>query len=417
VVGLGLTMPAVGGTMASANLYETVIKPDLKHLLELDADVSLTSLLCFWDISENEAALQAQITDRIGALTQLQVSERSTKIVTDVILGEANLLTIPGMFNAVKTAGTEVFIAQLGAIIGRPSSASGQQKTLQPPLEGHVRRIVRDVFYDLEMAMPLKKVRDCTNARDPACVDPPIVTSIYDFFISANRRVAEKLKDTLDPATMEWMFTELNVTMLMIVGLAPWLFMRYIGMYIPGQWNNAVRPDATFYDARYAELLLYKTMLYILATLTTLNTGDRMEKLSATMSELVTRVVTKMQQESGQEALKDMYTHVASLSKRSKDNTMALAVTNAKLSQRRSIATSLLNNNAGDETIMRRHRRVFYAWLAAYAVLVAACIFLIINDRHSAFMLLAGMVLCVITLYILAAIVRNSVQTHGFLRR
>jgi hypothetical protein len=212
------------------------------------------------------------------------------------------------------------------------------------------------------------------------------------------------------------LFPPAVVDFLVAVALRPWLIIMFAASFVTGPWNqHTVRPNTSFYDARFAQAIIYTTVYECLRQLITLNANNSVVKnaLVARMSALNTLIQAKATTESGGAAMLAMYTRVATMSRKNKDTSVSLGATNAKLQTRRGHASSMLENRESERGEMERTRRGMHAWLLAYIATTLIALFLIITGRHSNFTFQAAAVLLVVTLYILGKMIRNTLQQMG----
>jgi hypothetical protein len=419
----------------TTHLYQSLVKDDLAMWFNKDTDVSFLSNLCYWPMPNDMSALAAALGGNSGsdAASALVVDSTTptndylTTIVTDAIL-ESQLNSVSTILTAVRDAGMRVFYAQLANILGTATESATQGSTqgstyrrFTSAMDAYIKSKFDSVVDKLVNSMPIRNVRDCSQGlRTEACQNPAIASNLVSFNVAAATMATKELSEiTKDEEELRsWLFTHEVIRAFMIIGVGPWLILQYIASYVPGEWNKTGnRSDASFYDARYAEYLIYNTATRILDELKIVNAANtsKLEIISNKASVLKNQITTNAS--ISETDMRQMYRQVSELSNQSRSGSELLEAKNKRLEQRRSYALSLLNNNSGDDSIMRRQRKAFYAWLAAYAVVVASSIFLIVNERHATFMLLAGVVLASVSLYAFGLFMRTTVRVNGISHR
>ena len=217
----------------------------------------------------------------------------------------------------------------------------------------------------------------------------------------------------------------------MAAAAQPYFVFRFFASFVQGSWNlddmrkpKWQRTRVNFYDERYAKFLIMdvvKTTLMQLAedeakSVTGSSTEDQKSqsaanwaKLNTAYGKLVTSALATSRVETGDVALRNMYQEVSGLSDRTKKGTQELANQSTKFDRRRGFLQSMRNNLVTDERELRFRRRVFWAWVAAYMVVVLVAVVLIGLRMHAAFMLHAGAVMLLVVVVALVKVIRELV--------
>lgn len=393
-------------------LTQSVLNDTLRQMLMTTGDTILITLLASWTNVPDTGSLVSAINERVKVdwTTARQVNPLSVQMLIDAFLRFEvdNATSLSAMFDVVKSAGMAVFMSQLGVLVG--DTVRNGVKQLSPTQASYVNRLINIVITDLSSAIPLRADANCSDPRSPLCTDPPYASDLPSFFKAASARAVVALYANADKDVVDWMFPPPTIMAMMFLGLGPWLVMRYVATFIKGPWNATDRPGVSFYDGRYGELILQTAMIRAMAYLAT-NTTDRgtISGLLARMNAITVAMVSREQSQTGGLALKRMYTQVASLSDRSKSDSARLGSLNSKFETRRDYAISLYGDSGIREKDMRRKKFVFLSWLVAYAVVLVVSVALIVVGNHSGFMLQAGFVLTVLSLYLIINAVRKAI--------
>jgi hypothetical protein len=408
-------------------LSAAVLTPSLKAILTSNSlDVSQMTNLPYWspassrnDMSAKYNAFVAPTYARPAAPNAQSLGIVSYQFKT---LAVSNMTDIKGIADAFRRVGESMFYAQLAAIIGESTDSSTGLRDMSPAQEAVVYKATRGLIDNITSKMPFTTDMSCTgtNSYDgsPCGSATTVCDNVECYTRAAGIQSAVWLSDHFrdQPELKDWLFPPAVVDFLVAVALRPWLIIMFAASFVTGPWNqHTVRPNTSFYDARFAQAIIYTTVYECLRQLITLNANNSVVKnaLVARMSALNTLIQAKATTESGGAAMLAMYTRVATMSRKNKDTSVSLGATNAKLQTRRGHASSMLENRESERGEMERTRRGMHAWLLAYIATTLIALFLIITGRHSNFTFQAAAVLLVVTLYILGKMIRNTLQQMG----
>jgi hypothetical protein len=404
-------------------LGRAVINPQLQQLLVLGAsDVSQLTYLPHWKIASSYSQLQTTYTSFISPSYQLPTTAPQDKRILDIVTLHlkdteyGQLADVTHMIKAYLKIGLSVFLLQLAALIGDSTDGAGKQfSTAQKNM---VNKTTLLMVTKLTEMLPFTQNMWCgpDDACDPA-LETKVCASAECYTKAANKIMLSLLsahfKD--DPEVMEWLFPTAIVSFMVNVALRPWIIMMYVASFIPGPWNiRTTRAELSFYDARFARALVYKTVLVGLRVIGRLNLDIQRHamanELLSRMTQLTTLMASQANTETGGKAMKDMYTRISGMSKKTKDTSQSLGATNSKLLTRRSHAMSMLENREADHAEMITKKRRMYAWIIAYAITVAVALFLISSGHHDDFTMLAMVVMLAVMLYLIGSAIRNAIQ-------
>lgn len=401
-----------------------VINPNLIELFQATDEVSGLSKLPYWTLVRGSmdnlvGAVDAFQNTNWSADLQRQQQHPAGSIVLASLtaLDVRNVTSPQGILDAVRSAGMELFSVQHAALVGTQRQADGSQ-TYTPAQAAYLRPIITKLIEKLMASMPLSITPPCDDATRRSCrTTPEVGATLTDFFRAAKDVVRQTLfADMNDAAQQVEMFFPPAVADFMVeVALAPWVILSYIASFMRGPWNKAQRTDASFYDQKYAELLLFTTISGALMEMASLTIDDPKThtKINALINAVRVALQARVQAESGDNARLSMYSVVARMSKDSKDRSVMLQADSQRFDARREIATSLQHTMSRDVSEMRRLRRVFHLWIAAYAVTLAVSVALIIAGQHAMFLLQAGLVLFTVTVYLLVGVIRAAIARRA----
>lgn len=389
-------------------LTKAVLNPFLAEKLQEPSDVSGLSLLPYWTFVASANELTAQLNTMFSPTYTRPATPdtRALGIVTSAMMSlPTNVTNVTDILEVFRKSGMDVFYAQLEAISGARATQ-------------FLRNYIDPAVADLSRVLPLAAVPPCADVTGQTCSKLPVITSDFaEFTAQATEYVTTRLKDALGEQQTEYLLPAESLAVAMMkVGLGPWLMMRFITTFNHGSWNAVQRDDVSFYDQRYSLLLLYSTIVNVLSDVSMLNrkmqgNDEIVTALTAYMNAIVTHMVSSSETDVGGEAMMHMYRTVADLSNDSKDASVQVDAATKRFELRRDYTTSLRGNLTSDETQLNTARRRFYVWVAAYVVAVAIAAALVATGQFPIFKLQAGLVLLVVTIYLLALVVRAYIRT------
>jgi hypothetical protein len=395
-------------------LTSAVLDPSLRVALKYNGDAIGVSDLPFWypvsDMGQVLGTIQARFVDD-NYVAPSEPHPRCLELVTQAVLG-VNIQTISdiqGLLDAFMQAGLQVFYYQLELLVGDASARDPSGATVRkftPQQKTVITRTVDGMVSSLQSKMPFKNNMTCQvdpikAKKDKACTqNGSIITDISMFFQAAVQQTLEWLYTNLSQDMVEWLFPDDVITLFILLGLGPWLAMSYVASFVHGAWNVDQRHEVSFYDQRYAKLLIYTSMFNAIKRLANLNAGkpDVYNALLDRMNALNIMMMARAEAESGGDAVLNMYTKVATLSTESKQRSVDLNASNAKLQMRRQNALSMFNNKHEDAKATRNARMRFFAWVAAVVVSFVVGVALIATGNARMYVAFALSVIAVATM-------------------
>ena len=412
--------------MQIEELGRAVLNPKLQNLLVLGAsDVSQLTYLPHWRIASSYSELESTFASFTRPSYQLPTTAPQDRRILNIISLHlkhtefGHIADVMHITNSYLKIGLSVFLLQLAAIIGDSTDSDGKQ--FSSAQRSMVNKTTLLMVTKLTEMMPFTQNMWC--GPDDAC-DPALDTKVCDsaecYTKAANKLMLNLLsvhfKD--DPEVKDWLFPISVVSFMVNVALRPWIIMMYIASFIPGPWNiTTTRTELSFYDARFARALVYKTVLVGLRVIGRLNLDiprhTVANELFTRMTQLMALMTAQANAETGGTAMKDMYKRISSMSKNTKDTSQSLGATNSKLLTRRSHAISMLENRQADYADMMSKKHRMYAWIIAYAITVAVALFLISSGHHDDFSMLAMVVMLAVLLYLIGSAIGNAIQQYS----
>lgn len=407
-------------------LTSAVLDPSLRIALKYNGDAIGVSDLPFWypvtEMSDVLSTMQTRFVDD-NYVAPSEPHPMCLQLVTQAVLGVdiQTISDIQGLLDAFLQAGLQVFYYQMELLVGEASARDPSGATVRkftPQQRTVITRTVDGMVSSLQSKMPFKNNMACqvdptSTKKDRSCMqDNGIITDISMFFQAAVQQTLEWLFTNLSQDMVDWLFPDDVITLFILLGLGPWLAMSYVASFVHGAWNVDQRHEVSFYDQRYAKLLIYTSMFNAIKRLANLNAGksDVYNALLDRMNALNIMMMARAEAESGGDAVLNMYTKVAKLSTESKQRSVDLNASNAKLQMRRQNALSMFNNKHEDAKATRTAQRKFYAWIAAVAVSFVVGVALIATGNSHLYVAFAISVIGVVTLLFCGAAIADRLQ-------
>lgn len=196
------------------------------------------------------------------------------------------------------------------------------------------------------------------------------------------------------------------------LGLGPWLALKFMLTFV-------TNPDSTFVDqiyARYAVMQAIRIAFTKLAEAYDPNvpefyaTGGQVATLDTWVAGVLPTMIPTLSTADFQQTIMDVTDGAA----RANAMSAKLAIANKSLGDRLEIAGNLEVSKEAQEKRLRQKRRAFYAWAAAYVVLLAVSAFLISTERLSAFFALSLATLSLMALAKICAWVYKKLVRAGY---
>lgn len=197
--------------------------------------------------------------------------------------------------------------------------------------------------------------------------------------------------------------------------MRPYFLLKFIGSMLRGTWNKAGNISSVmFYDVRYAELTLYRTISALFTTLYdqasgnsavltkvagSAAAGDTLKTNLATLRDgynniLSTKLITMSK------VLMESHGEVAKLSNLNKNITYELNSVNDDFKFRKQSLKSLASTVEPMKAKLFRSKIAFIAWIVAYAIIVIVSALLMATGRYESFFIMAILALLIVLLYV-----------------
>lgn len=184
-----------------------------------------------------------------------------------------------------------------------------------------------------------------------------------------------------------------TITALCTFGIGPWVVLQFILSFA----SNPNVPFVTQAYARVACALLAAVSMSKLATdMTTTSSSDGLATRLKAISLKIVTMVTSSADNNNTGPIAAIMAQAQANQKLAKK----LQATGDTLRQRTGVAGNMQTTHRANKRDVVSSRRIFYAWLAAYIIVLVASIGLIFTNRISAFLLLAGATLALIVLVV-----------------
>ena len=387
-------------------LTADVLDAELKTYLATWSDVSRLADLVYFPVTATNtaatltAATTKWVTRAAGSFNSPDAVAK--RAVIGSITGPGSVDTISkldGIFRTTRDAGVQLLYAQIGAIVGE--TTVGAYRTLSPGQATYVHDVVNAVVLKLDAGLADVMTPPAgSSAAKPA--DFAGFLAKVSAFIDNEYRVQK-----LTPDLVAWLFPPEVTAFAVSVALEPWLKMRYIGRLIGGD---------SFYDSRYAEMVVFQAMgsalqlLYSLESSSGSKVQADVDKLSVLYDSLAaTRSAISVSETSGTSML-EMYKRVAGISTKVRQSSTSLGSLSADFAVRRDRADNLGAGLSVEEAAMKKKKRRFLLWVMAFAVTVAVSVVMLLVATPQAFMLQAGCALGALTIYLVAVVIARAVS-------
>lgn len=404
--------------MELSPLTKSVLTADFSEALEAEGDPSRMFMLPFWVPVNTDAELQPALEQQFSPtwVPPSTPNPETLGIVTTAMLAvdPNDVSNIPGILNAYKTAGMNVFTSQLARMYGH--NYGNGRRTFSAQQTAFVNKVMNGMLTALSARMPLQITPKCAAGIASMCPPPQLPSTFPDFVMVASAQINTSifLLTGADEAIMNTMFPPSVLLMLAALCLGPYLAMCYYASYVPGPWNSVQRHDVSYYDQRYCELLLYKCASNSMLALVSYNAADSdvSTQLQVRANALSTVLVARTNAQVGGDAMKDMYSSVATLSQLSRNSSIELSAATKRFERRREHTNALVVNLTVDQKRMNHAKLRFRLWVAAFIAITLVAMGLILMNKHVHFMLFTGVVMFILSLYVLTGVVRGVLRPY-----
>jgi hypothetical protein len=210
---------------------------------------------------------------------------------------------------------------------------------------------------------------------------------------SAWTSLKSMVADAVQPDLAAWIFDDASLALIYNTML-PFTVLSFVASFVP-TWTGTRRSRAGFYDQRYAELIIYAAVTDALRVTVDLVAGkpEQQYRIQSLYETTLLALNARIDALEGPVKVRSMYEKVAALSSTASSKAQRLAVTSGQFERRRDQAQNLQANLRTDQRDLRARRMQFYLWIAAYTLVTATAIALIVLDQTSLFWLFACTVL------------------------
>jgi hypothetical protein len=260
---------------------------------------------------------------------------------------------------------------------------------------------------DAQLEQAVKVFEDKVPARDDR---GDYITSISPF-LKKMRDVYDKEVEFSGPAHA--VFDDTNRHMLFVM-LKPWFVMRFLASFIPGgDWNasgNSFNPN--YQESQYAKLAMFRVVFdsldhiqqYLVRTDSSLEDMTYLSDLSYRITDTINKeFVTRRK-----EKFPEWKNQVSDKSQKTKDASMRLFQINAQLERRKQNLLVMMHNHGELQREARRQSWIFWATVAAYIVVVAILIGLIVTSQFTILYGFSGALVLIPTLWYVVNLVRKT---------
>lgn len=352
--------------------------------------------------------------------------------------------TQASLFRAVRDMCTAFLHTQLRT--GFDATGAQAQQLID-----YVKRIFATLLDKLDNAMPFSQLGGYPSAtREGQTVQATQYrqqansfssgVSLRDHMGILQNMIADFRLNDINENMRDWLFTE-NLMTMFYASYIPYFRMKFIGSYMRGDWNAAGNiSDVSFYDARYAELAVYKIgqsvyrLLKECVSQDTLGAGvkaqmtsmplpndlaaanatadERMTALKATLTTILSNYTNAMniRIQFIEQRLLAAHSKIAQMSAGTKLQAARLYRNDADFKFRKQSLQSLSTATASEMQRFQVQQRSFYAWVLAYVVITVVSILLIASNRSNVFMLMSAIILGFVLIFALVRAIVVAVR-------
>lgn len=418
--------PNYGGGSGSALSYELansypisrkVLLPDLQAALEDPPTFFLVKhMLSCPKVSSMDSgsgtAILTHFSDTKPCLAS-QTSHAVAAILSTVQAEDIADTTISSILSRVRAMGLALLDMQLMAGL----SSGFRVDSLIAYVKGQLTNILKA----MEAAAPFAK--SSTDASPVALTEhlQMLRDVTMDYF---NTKISADTRD--------WLFTD-SLANIFFACMMPYMKLMYIASLVAGPWNAAGNlNNVTFYDTRYAELVIYRMVMVLYTELSTVTKVSTMQsavdeaassikyrRSPITTAQLVSATAglrdgykntLELKMQNAQDTLLDAHGGVALLSHLNKGASMDLNSKNQDFEFRRQTLKSLAMATAPMRAKLQAMQTAFRVWVAAYFVILVVAVLLIMTQRYNSFFILAILILLVLLLFIMVKVILAYVR-------
>jgi hypothetical protein len=405
-------------------LVRRVATPDLVTFASSPGDVTFTYWMPFWRFGSTIEAMKQALGPIVFSETWDEppsTSADALKILSDNFKnldpdsGSATI-SIPEVHALYKKVGLEFFTMQVERIVGQSTdNATPPNKVLRTPQRNILNAVLSHVITALDEQMPMKR-NGHSNASGK--VDNA-TTNIEEWAALCTESIVNSLATFSHKDAMESLLVpDADGTMMAFLALCllPYMTQRYLSSFIPGSWNKRERADASFYDMRYAHILVHFTALDVLSMLYGMNVKAGQTKTAEEILAATTSILEAMKSTSDTEvsgvALTTMYDRIARLSNATKVTSADLHRVHKDFAQRRGTTMDLIKQNKAEQEALALRRWEFYAWTSTFISVTVASVLMISIGAQSAFLINSAIVIALISMYLGGTILANTMAKH-----
>lgn len=405
--------------MNSYVMSKNVLQPDLKMAVQdpvsffLVKQMLTTPVVTTFDADNGQMLIDHFNKPNTDVSIITPTADAVRAIMSTVNTADVNNTTISSIFSRVQIMCISLMDMQLSKGFGTGFRVDS--------LITYVRNQLMIMLGEAEKQIPFK--------LSPSNASPVSLQTHLDNI----RKIMDNYVATKIQADMRtWLFTD-ALTNVFYSCMRPYFLLKYIGTMLPGSWNTAGNlTNVSFYDSRYAELVMYRM---VMALYTSLATGTIDASLSSAVSDAgastkyrataitaaqLTETLGQMRDgykntmqlkmTSMQDALLQTHGGVAMLSNATKIMSVGLNNVNDDLEFRKQTLKSLAQAVAPMKATMQRSQKGLYAWITAYVCILIISALLMSTERYNTFFIMAMLTLLIVMLYVLVRMIMVFVR-------
>lgn len=341
---------------------------------------------------------------------KLSVFEQRTEETADLSLRENNVNTVADVFreaaqeggrvneksdvgvddilHLVKTACYRVFLQQLETLGHSPNA--------------NVRTNLEKVTDAVAQAVPFRK----SSGQPDDDARYAFVTDVDAFVRTVRERVYNAFAfDKVSSVTFNAAVRDALFAM-----LKPWLVCRHLASFLPG-YERPQLGAASYLDMQYARLALYRVAFDTLAHVRSYKMDAEDGNDDSVLADLAQKIANTLGTEYVGRHAREMpaiQEQVAAKSQATKEKSLQLYQTNARLEQRRANLVAMLHNQRALEREARMATIEFWIVVAVFIVLFGGMLSMLATRRFMLLYYVAGAVLVALVLWYVIALVWST---------
>lgn len=397
-------------------LTKAVLNPSLSMLLESSDPVIVVRYLPpNWVETVSETSLTGTIAN-LKAATQFAAGDNSAVQLTGSLnawVDAFKAIDLPHLTNPsilldpFRRACRSFFIVNAQLITGDMPVSGSDRRVFTTSQRAIMEQQVDDILRSIDLAIVAAASTDINKINRDLSTFTGFAENVITMWIAQNPEKVWILPDSLQT--------------LLKYALYPWFVMKFAMSFVQDasrqNWVTAIitginPKPVSFYDMRYATYLVYYAAHQTLRILNSYNndTASR-TTLTQALSSIETMMTAEFQSEIDGDSMRDMYNEVSTLSHKTRVDAQTLNDINNRMNTRKRNAVSVYNKVVMSNEELKDQRRRFYTWIVAYVVTVAIAVILLVTKKTDAFVAQSGIVLLVVSLYLLVIKIRSMFQS------